>query len=258
MASYKINNGYLKKYNGKAKNPRLPKSTHVICGYAFEWAEGVTNVKIDGEITAIEQLAFMVCPTLERVDIGAKVAKIEISAFFDCDNLAIISVDENNPNYKSLNGDLYTKDGKTLIHYAKGKKNKSVEIQKGVEKIGVEAFFCDVIITNVAFNDDLRVIESDAFSCCSSLRRVELPDSLIELGACAFGACNLLKEVVIPKSVSIVGGDVFGLCKNLETIYCEAEEKPEGWDENWIGTDCSAKVAWGYVKENSTKEGEEK
>ena len=36
-------------------------------------------------------------------------------------------------------------------------------------------------------------------------------------------------------------------CTSLETIYCEAESQPSGWDSEWNG--CNAQVVWGYKGE---------
>ena len=51
-------------------------------------------------------------------------------------------------------------------------------------------------------------------------------------------------------SVTDVGWYVFSYCSNLTAIYCEAESKPDGWDEDWQGiqdrkTGAKAEVHWG-------------
>ena len=63
-----------------------------------------------------------------------------------------------------------------------------------------------------------------------------------------FKYCTSLKNIIIPKSVVEMGYSIFEGCDSLATIYCEAEEKPEGWDDNWIGDECDAEVIWGYKK----------
>ena len=52
--------------------------------------------------------------------------------FDGCDSLASITVEEDNESYKSLDGDLYTKDGTTLILCVSGKKNLFLEIPDSV------------------------------------------------------------------------------------------------------------------------------
>ena len=43
--------------------------------------------------------------------------------------------------------------------------------------------------------------------------------------------------------VATVEAGSFNFCANL-TVYCEAESKPEGWDENWcVG---AKEIVWGH------------
>lgn len=55
--------------------------------------------------------------------------------------VSIIFVDDENPNYQSIDGVLYSKDGKKIIRYAKAKKDTSFDIPDGVTEIGDFAFF---------------------------------------------------------------------------------------------------------------------
>ena len=48
-------------------------------------------------------------------------------------------VDENNPIYKTIDGNIYTKDGKTLIAYAVGKAEANFNVPDGVESLGFYA-----------------------------------------------------------------------------------------------------------------------
>ena len=74
------------------------------------------------------------------VMIPASVEDVEACAFYLCGSLTVIDVAQKNPNYKSLDGDLYSKDGKTLIQYAAGKKNNIIRIPDTVETVKDNAF----------------------------------------------------------------------------------------------------------------------
>ena len=63
------------------------------------------------------------------------------TCFSELPSLEEIVVSESNPNYKVLNGNLYTKDGTILIKYCSGKKDKNFTIPDGVEAIDVWAFY---------------------------------------------------------------------------------------------------------------------
>ena len=79
---------------------------------------------------------------------------------------------------------------------------------------------------------------------------VTIPDSVTSIDNSAFYGCSGLTYIKIPKSVTDVGWYVFSYCSNLTAIYCEAESKPDGWDEDWQGiqdrkTGAKAEVHWG-------------
>jgi len=58
---------------------------------------------------------------LKSIIIPKNVKLIDDYAFTGCDLLKNITVDENNLYYKDVDGVLYTKDGKTRVHYPEGK-----------------------------------------------------------------------------------------------------------------------------------------
>ena len=64
---------------------------------------------------------------------------IGTGVFNICKALTNIDVANNNQQYKSINGDLYTKDGKTLLQYAPGKTEKSFTIPSHVTNIAMHS-----------------------------------------------------------------------------------------------------------------------
>ena len=140
-------------------------------------------------------------------------------------NLTEIQVEEGNGYYKSIDGNLYSGDGKTLIRYAIAKADTTFQIPKGV-----------------------TTIEKMAFSESVNLTGVEIPASVTAIGEGAFNRCANLTRVVIPSSVTTIGTQVFFNCDKL-TIYCEIAEEdvPKGWDGHW---NLSARpVIWDYKAE---------
>ena len=83
-----------------------------------------------------------------------------------------ITVDENNGYYKSIGGDLYSKDATVLIQYAAGKTNTSFTIPDGVTSIG------DI-----------------AFRGCLGLESIVIPDSVTSIGVCTFDDCSGLTSI---------------------------------------------------------------
>lgn len=93
--------------------------------------------------------------------------------FYDNANLVNIKVDENNEVYKDINGNIYDKDGTTLVQYTAGKVDTSFIIPDSVERI-----------------------ESHAFCRCTHLESVIIQDSVTYMGAFAFqDDCPKLKDI---------------------------------------------------------------
>lgn len=55
--------------------------------------------------------------------------------------------------------------------------------------------------------------------------------------------CKSLTSITISNSVTSIGESAFSGCTNLR-IYCEAKEKPGGWEYGWNFSLCP--VVWGY------------
>lgn len=125
---------------------------------------------------------------------------------------------------------------------------KNVIIPSSVENIGNYAF-SNTGINTIIFeeNSNLLNIGNNAFDGCTGLESIVFPNTLISIGSEAFFCCIRLAEVIIPRSVTTVGNNAFSYCE-FKTIYCEIEEKPEGWEENWnIYTEnILFEVVWDY------------
>ena len=76
-----------------------------------------------------------------------------------------IDVVTNNPYLKSIDGNLYTKDGKTLLEYCIGRRDNSFVVPDGVEVIGNEAFWGAPYLSTVTLPESLTSIDSYAFEC---------------------------------------------------------------------------------------------
>ena len=171
-------------------------------GYtAFGVCSSLTSVVIPDSVTSIGYGAFIGCESLTSVEIGNSVTSIGYGAFKGCDSLTNIEVSKNNSVYKSIDGNLYTKDGKALIQYAIGKTATAFTIPNSVTSIGGGAFYECSSLTSVVIPDSVTIIDSDAFAGCSSLTSVVIPDSVTSIGDRAFRECSSLMSIIFNGTV---------------------------------------------------------
>lgn len=140
--------------------------------YAFENCKKLTSIQLGTALLEIKTLAFNKCSALTNVQIPATVMAIGDEAFKHCAALTSILVDGNNATYKEIDGNLYSKDGKTLIQYAIGKTDTSFVIPDTVESIGHSAFAYCLALEKVEISSTVRSIDFYAFYGCQNLSEV--------------------------------------------------------------------------------------
>ena len=79
------------------------------------------------------------------------------------------------------------------------------------------------------------------------VEKVQIPPGVTTIEKEAFcGSTGNVKTIYIPETVTIVEeyAIVFGV-GDSHTVYCEAPEKPDGWDEKWVEGVGGFDVQWG-------------
>ena len=196
-------------------------------------------------VTGIGNHAFKESKNITEITIPASVASIGRLAFANCDNLVRFVVDEANESYCTIDGNLYTKDAKTLVQYAIGKPETSFTVPKGVETVGRYAFRGCQNLESVELPKTVIFIGARAFYFCKNLKSVTMPKGLLTIEEHAFAYCESLESMVIPSAVTRVGAYAFRGCESLRKINCEAAQKPIMWHEKW---NADKAVVWDYEK----------
>ena len=192
----------------------------------------VKSVSLPDTITEIAEFAFSASLYLEKINIPKNVSHIEDAVLAFCNSLVSITVDPENKAYKSIDGNLYTKDGKTLVHYSVGKKDTYFEIPNTVETIGMAAFSFypydinhegeEIIyfanLKNISIPNSVKTIEMIAFGGCNSLEAINIPNSVITIEQETFAACTSLENVIIGDSVTTIKGNAFGGCPSIKNV----------------------------------------
>ena len=206
-------------------------------------------VKIPDGIQEISHFAFQseYCANITEVIIPSSVEEVNFP-FSHCSALEKITVNEENPNYQTIDGNLYTKDGATLVTYAPASKRIQFCIPEGVKTVETLAFAnCSLeeliipssanSIENAAFGGSIKrlIVEEGNVSYCvrdgllltkdttTVLRyvgdesTVEVPLGVTNIATGAF-ARTALANITIPQTVQTIGNGAFSDCLNLETV----------------------------------------
>ena len=201
----------------------IPDGVTTIGDWAFDKCTSLTSITIPYSVTTIGEYAFYNCTSLTSITIPYSVTSIGDSAFMGCTSLTEITVSENNESYKSIDGNLYTKDGKTLIQYTIGKTDTEFTIPSNVTTIGYKAF-----------------------DGCSALTSIVIPDSVTTIDGYAFGLCYSLSSVTIGNSVTSIGNNAFDSCENLTSITYRGTVSQ--WSAISLGSFWDAGVPATYVQ----------
>ena len=208
--------------NGNLLSITIPYSITAIYSQAFAGCDNLTTVTFNenSQLTDIGYEAFGLCTSLTSITIPSSVENIWQYVFFGCNKLKSIDVDENNQHYKSVDGNLYSKDGKTLIQYAAGKTNATFSVPSDVTKIEGFCFYECINLTSVEFEADsqLTTIGDGAFSGCINLQNITIPSNVTSIGQTAFYGCFSLTSITIPNSVTSIGSSAFQFCTSLTSI----------------------------------------
>ena len=150
----------------------LPKNLTYIPNRLLCNSVSLKNIEIPSGVTEIGIEAFAGCKSLTEIKIPASVIEIYNRAFENCQSMKNIFVDEDNENFKSIDGNLYDKAGKTFIQYAIAKTDEEFVVPDGVESIKLFAFRYSHSLKSITIPSSVTSIGVRAFDDCASLKNV--------------------------------------------------------------------------------------
>lgn len=190
---------------------------------------GVSKVTIPNTVTEIRRGAFVYTKRIQSISISSSVNKIADDVFSG-NNCLKFTVDSNNKYFQAINGDLYSKDGKTLVS-ATG--SSMTKIPSFVEVIGGDAFCGNDHIVDITIPATVKKISYAAFASCKNLRNVIIEgNGLTTIESRAFQTTKLI-SLNIPSSVTSFSYDAFDWAEIILVICPDGEisQKLTGSDE---------------------------
>lgn len=192
---------------------KLPSSATIIAQLSIWGCTNLKDLQFPISCKKIESNAIYGCKNLARIRLGSLIETFEGNNFSGCNNLEYIDVDADNKTFKSVDGVLYSRNGK-VVKYPIGHWNKDVVIPDDVTEIGNNAFD-DADIESVVIPEGVVTIGSSAFSGCKHLTKIEIPNSVNKIGQMAFWGCSNLSAVKMPENLSKIESYLFAYCISL-------------------------------------------
>ena len=147
-------------------------------------------------VTAIDIMAFSGNSKLKKVILPDSVKTIKYQAFYNCDALAEINLEN-------------------------------------VSVIDACAFSGCISLKTVTLGSGLRRIATDTFEYCEGLESIVIPEGVGDIGEFAFYNCTALASVTLPASLDVIDEDAF---KNTALSEINYGGTMDGWESIGKGT----------------------
>lgn len=202
----------------------------------FETCSSLETVTLGRGITKIDGRMFGYRNPLKTLNISNAISDIDAYTFYSCYKLETINVDENNPYYVSIDGNLYSKDETVFVRYCGGKTETSFDVPESVTVIGGCAFAGSNNLTFISMTDKVTSIGGGAFYKCDNLVKVDLSENVTVISNGMFRGCQSLGEVILSDNVTVIGEGAFYCSSFNAKVYLPNSIQYVGW-ESFVGTD---------------------
>ena len=135
--------------------------------------------------------------SVKMLRLNASVKEIPDRFAFFAESLQSITVPEGNPHLCSIDGVLYSKDGKTLLFYPPSKEGWSFTVPEPVETIAKHAFCRCEQLRCLRFPSTLRTLEETAVTECPNLREIHLPSGAKKIDNMAIVKTKSLERIEV-------------------------------------------------------------
>ncbi len=209
----------------------------VALGELAFYRANLSSVSIPTSITRIKTQCFLLATGPTAIYIPASVTEIDEMALSAL-NLTYIIVSEDNSNYCTVDGLLFSKDTTTLVQYPAGKSG-SVVLPPSTQHIGRFSFAYSHSLSSVTIHEGVSSIGYGAFMFASTLSNITIPSTVSFVGSNLFEGCTALNTLSIASGNSHYymdgmmiyssGGDTLVSChKSVDSIFLPASLRVVG------------------------------
>ena len=203
----------------KIKKITIPKTVKTIGNMAFYNCKKLNTVTMPGNFKLKIRQGDEELRTLMNTD---SVKTINFNTNFDVDTAAYIegskwNVRKKDPNFKSIKGIIYSKDGKELVR-----------VPEDVKELNV-ANGCETFCTQAIFYG--KYIPDDAvYVCCDKLKKITLPETVKAVNNKKYkgeedGECAICLETIDIKTKELDTDSIVTLYKTIKSkMYYGAED----------------------------------
>ena len=184
---------------------------------AFSAAQ-IANIKLGDRVESIGDYAFEGCGDSDKgcvIDIPASLTEMNDLSISDV-NINEFKVAEGNPAFKSVDGVLFSADGKKLISFPSFKKVDNYTVPDGVEEICNKAMKGTRISQKLVIPESVKKIGEFAIGY-SKAKEIQLSEGLKEIGINSFMGTTF-EELSLPDSLTEIGDGAFSGMDKLKTI----------------------------------------
>lgn len=205
---------------------------------------GFTSISLPEGLETVHYYAFASCSNLTTISFPASASQIDELVLEDCNELASISVDINNPYYRSAEGELWDKDQTILLRYPPQKNSEYAITSTNCVTIAQCAYQGAQHLKSISIGPYVEIIGASAFEGCTALTEFIVhesnPDFMADDGVLIAKENGIPKTVIrypcskpgkhysLPNTCDSIASKAFEQTLKLESVYIPSSVKAMG------------------------------
>jgi hypothetical protein len=172
------------------------------------------------EVYGIDDNAFKTSTGIRSIRIPGSVRFLRPGTLNQCKGLEAIVVDEDHPQFASVDGLMYDKLKTKLLAVGSGHSGH-FQVSGFTTTIGQLAFAHCSELTRITLPpsvSDIGGFRGTVFLDCSKLARIDIPDTVTHIGQKSFEGCSSLQQVTVPPKVPTIPFGLFWKCSSLRQV----------------------------------------